>query len=337
MVVTKHNGNSKKSVENDSQEVKAMKKDMKTKATASFTRKINSSDAVMYATKWDGEHSNEEVSLRVSTVSKPFSPARDICSLPSDMDTLVVKCNVKFLGNIGESCTCNVIEISNKINHNVADYIERTGVKELASRYAHNIASARFLGKNRIGAENIAVVIEADDLKLTVNAYDYPLRNFEHSDELEPLVEKIAKALAGKDKFLTIKVKAYAQLGYQALVYPSKEWLSNQDNNKSVALFNLGEVAALHSQQIDNAIRTIDTWYDGFGTDDGIGPLAVNPYGASRSHHKNFRNISDGTDFYTLLNKFVDGESLSESEEHFVIAMLICGGKFKIVSKSALS
>ena len=27
MVVTKHNGNSKKSVENDSQEVKAMKKD----------------------------------------------------------------------------------------------------------------------------------------------------------------------------------------------------------------------------------------------------------------------------------------------------------------------
>ena len=38
MVVTKHNGNSKKSVENDSQEVKAMKKDMKTKEILIYCR-----------------------------------------------------------------------------------------------------------------------------------------------------------------------------------------------------------------------------------------------------------------------------------------------------------
>ena len=310
-----------------------MKKKMFDKPSVVFTQKLATSDAYMYGMNWDEKNRNEMVPLSVVPVTKANLKTEDTCSLPPNMDTLMAKFNMTVLGDIGVSCAGNVRAVEEKLRHSVANYVETTGLRELAYRYAYNIASARFLWRNRLSADNITVVIEAGDVKLTVDAYDYSLNCFEQKDELEPLAVKIAETLAGKDTTLKISVTTYAQIGCGMPVYPSEELVKEKDNNRSKVLYQNGGVAAIHSQKIGNAIRTIDTWYDGFGTDDGIGPLAVNPYGASRSHHKNFSNISDGTDFYTLLNKFVDGESLSEGEEHFVVAMLIRGGKFEFVGK----
>ncbi|SFB07184.1 type I-F CRISPR-associated protein Csy3 [Selenomonas ruminantium] len=310
-----------------------MKKKMFDKPSVVFTKKLATSDAYMYGTNWDEEHRNEMVPISVVPVIKANLKTEDTCSLPPNMDTLMVKFNMTVLGDIGVSCAGNAREFEEKLRHSVANYVEKTGLRELAYRYAYNIASARFLWRNRLSADNITVVIEAGDVKLTVDAYDYSLKSFEYKDELEPLAAKIAETLAGKDTLLKISVKAYAQVGYGSHVFPSEELVKEKDNNRSKVLYQNGGVAAMHTQKIGNAIRTIDTWYDDFGTDKGAGPLAVEPFGHSHSRYQDFRNIADGNDFYTLLNKFVNGESLSEGEEHFVVAMLIRGGTFEVVDK----
>ena len=266
-------------------------------------------------------------------LTKPILKTEDACSLPFDMDTLMVKFNMSIFGNVGVSNAGNVPQFADVLAENVGKYIEKSGMKELAYRYAYNIAAARFLWRNRVGADKIDVVIETGDMKLTVDAFDYPLNSFEYKDELEPLAAKIAETLAGKDTLLKIDVKAYAQIGCGMPVYPSEELVKEKDNNRSKVLYQNGGVAAMHTQKIGNAIRTIDTWYDDFGTDKGVGPLPVEPFGHAHSRYQDFRNIADGNDFYTLLNKFVNGESLSEGEEHFVVAMLIRGGKFEVVDK----
>ncbi len=310
-----------------------MKKKMFDKPSVVFTKKLATSDAYMYGTNWDEEHRNEMVPISVVPVIKANLKTEDTCSLPPNMDTLMVKFNMTVLGDIGVSCAGNAREFEEKLRHSVANYVEKTGLRELAYRYAYNIASARFLWRNRLSADNITVVIEAGDVKLTVDAYDYSLKSFEHKTELEPLAAKIAETLAGKDTTLKISVKTYAQIGCGMPVYPSEELVKEKDNNRSKVLYQNGGVAAIHSQKIGNAIRTIDTWYDAFGTDKGAGPLAVEPLGYSHPRYQDFRNIADGNDFYTLLNKFVNGESLSEGEEHFVVAMLIRGGTFEVVDK----
>lgn len=311
-----------------------MKKILYSKPTVVLTQKLSPSIAYMYGTNWDEEHRNEMVPISVVPVIKANLMAEDTCSLPFNMDTLMVRFNMVVFSDIGVSCAGNAREFEKKLRHSVANYVEKTGLRELAYRYAYNIASARFLWRNRLSADNITVVIEAGDVKLTVDAYDYSLKSFEYKDELEPLAAKIAETLAGKDTHLYIDVKAYAQIGCGLPVFPSEEFVANkEDNGKSKVLYQHSGIAAMHSQKIGNAIRTIDTWYDDFGTDKGVGPLAVEPFGHSYSRYQDFRNIADGNDFYTLLNKFVNGESLSEGEEHFVVAMLIRGGKFEVVDK----
>ncbi len=47
---------------------------------------------------------------------------------------------------------------------------------------------------------------------------------------------------------------------------------------KSKILYHVNDVAAMHSQKIGNAIRTIDTWYPDF--EKHKKPIAIDPYGA---------------------------------------------------------
>ena len=338
---------------------KAKTAEKATKITApsvlAFERKLSPSDGYMYATNWSDNHDNEMVPLALSeatvlgTVSnyqKPTAdkdPAKlnakvsvaniqtiDQCFLPEDMDTLVIKFNMAIFGNVGVPHACNEPKFADVLAENVDKYIKSTGMKELAYRYAYNLASAHFLWRNRLSAENIAVVIETGDLKLTVDAFDYPLNSFEHKAELEPLAAKIAETLAGKDTLLKISVKAYAQIGCGLPVYPSEEFVANKEaDDKSKVLYQNGGVAAMHSQKIGNAIRTIDTWYDDFGTDKGVGPLAVEPFSSVPTRATAFRLPNSKRDFYYLFyDKFTAGEELPEDDAHFIMANLVRGGVF---------
>ena len=86
--------------------------------------------------------------------------------------------------------------------------------------------------------------------------------------------------------------------------------------------------AAIHSQKIGNALRTIDTWYPDYANET-IGPIAIDPYGAVTNLGTAFRKPKSKSDFFTLFDKYVREEKLeNEEQEHYVMAVLVRGGVF---------
>ena len=86
-------------------------------------------------------------------------------------------------------------------------------------------------------------------------------------------------------------------------------------------------IAAMHSQKISNALRTIDTWYPDY--EDGIGPIAIETYGSVTALGRAYRTPKDKKDFYTLFDAWSTGNELScEEDEHYVMAVLVRGGVF---------
>jgi len=128
---------------------------------------------------------------------------------------------------------------------------------------------------------------------------------------------------------LLITVDAYALVGKAQEVYPSEELvLDKGKGDKSKILYHVNDVAAMHSQKIGNALRTIDTWYPDFD-EAQIGPIAIEPYGAVTNLGKAFRAPKEKADFYTLFDRFALGEKLADkNQEHYVMAVLIRGGVF---------
>ena len=321
----------------------------------SFEKKLVVSDGYMYGTCWDDDHKSKAEPLKLveksvrGTISnrlktaKESDPAKldaaianpnpqrvDACALGMEQDTLKLTFSIKVLNGVEKPSACNNAAFAHSYADAAKGYMEKTGFKELAYRYAYNIASGRFLWRNRLGAEQLEVCVKADDWKQKFSGYDYSLRDFSEHKELEALAEKIAAVLAGKEPYLFIEVEAYAKLGKGQEVYPSEEMVFDKGkSNKSKILYQVNGVAAMHSQKLGNALRTIDTWYPSFGSAVGAGPIAIEPYGAVTTLGKAFRTPKEKVDFYTLFDKFALGEPLaSVEEEHFVMAVLVRGGVF---------
>ena len=263
-------------------------------------------------------------------VENPNLQQVDSCALGMEQDTLKMSFTIKVLSGVEKPSACNNAAFAQSYAEVAKGYMEKNGFTELAYRYAYNIASARFLWRNRLGAEKIEVCVKVGEWTQKFNAYDYSLREFTACEELKALGEKIATALTGKEPYQFIEVECYAKLGMGQEVYPSEELVFDKGNSrKSKILYHVNGVAAMHSQKLGNAIRTIDTWYPAFSTDEGAGPIAVEPYGAVTTLGKAFRNPKEKVDFYTLFDKFALGEPLaSVEEEHYVMAVLVRGGVF---------
>lgn len=155
------------------------------------------------------------------------------------------------------------------------------------------------------------------------------MHDFDQIDEkVQNLANQIAQALKGETAYLLIKVEAYALVGKAQEVYPSEELvLDKGKGNKSKILYQVNDVAAMHSQKIGNALRTIDTWYPEF--DDKKTAIAIEPYGAVTNLGKAYRTPKDKVDFFNLFDKYALGESLANTEqEHYVMAVLVRGGVF---------
>lgn len=337
---------------------KAKKEETKVELSSvlAFEKKIVPSDGYMYSVAWDNRHDDNAVSL-VPVVEKsvrgtvsnrcsskfdgkmevPNPHTVDSASLPMSDDTLVLRYTLKFLSGAETPSACNEPGHFNLIKEMGKSYAEKYGYKELAYRYAINIANGRFLWRNRVGADKIEVVVTAniDNKKWVFNAYDFSLKNFEQGSELvEDLSSIIADTLSGKRDFLLLQIKACVQLGKGQEVYPSEELIFDKGKStKGKILYEKDNTAAIHSQKIGNAIRTIDTWYPGDGQNI-IRPIAVEPYGAVTNLGKAFRIPRDGKDFYTLFDRYSSGHPFESDEDaHYVMAVLVRGGVFGKSSK----
>ncbi|ENV43128.1 MULTISPECIES: type I-F CRISPR-associated protein Csy3 [Acinetobacter] len=330
------------------------------KAVASvlaFEKKLVPSDGYFYGTTWANRTEQSALKLIEKSVRGTISnrlkaadadPLKldakvenanlqivDACALAEHQDTLKVAFTLKVLGGIEQPSACNNETFLNSYKEVAKNYIQTHGFVELAKRYALNIANARFLWRNRVGAEKIEVVVKVNESDaVTFNAFDYKLHDFDCVDaKVQNLADQIAQALKGEIPYLLIKVEAYALVGKAQEVYPSEELvLDKGKGDKSKILYQVNDVAAMHSQKIGNALRTIDTWYPDF--EEQKSAIAIEPYGAVTNLGKAYRTPKAKQDFFSLFDKYALGESLENIEqEHYVMAVLVRGGVFGQSSK----
>jgi CRISPR-associated protein Csy3 len=323
-----------------------------------FEKKLVPSDGYMYGTTWD-ERNEKAVPLKLieksvrgtishrlkkamqsdpakldAEVEKPNLQTVDNCALGTDQDTLKLQFTLKVLSGVEFPSACNNSEFNKTYMTAARKYIEVEGFRELARRYATNIANARFLWRNRLGAENIEVKVKAlnNDTGATwiFDSTTIGIRGFNSDDsQIISLAAKIAEALSGKTTFLLLEIVAFAKVGKAQDVYPSEELVLDKGRGKkSKILYAIDGIAGMHSQKIGNALRTIDTWYPEFD-EAQIGPIAIEPYGAVTNLRKAYRTPTAKADFYTLFDHFARGGSLERKEdEHYVMAVLVRGGVF---------
>lgn len=325
-----------------------------------FEKKLVASDGYMYGTNWDERAvisplKLQEKSVR-GTISNRLKPAIqndpmklnaevekanlqrvDSCALEPEQDTLKLHFSLKVLGGIAKPSACNNALFKQSYSAAAKDYINNKGFGELSRRYAMNIANARFLWRNRVGAEAIEVQVNASNKSVnesfTFDATQFTTRNFDEGSNpsVSNLAALIADALASEDDYLLLDIHCYAKVGRAQEVYPSEELvLDKGKGEKSKILYDVNEIAAMHSQKIGNALRTIDTWYPEFANAEAsAGPIAIEPYGAVTNLGKAYRTPKDKQDFYTFFDKWARGESLErEEDEHYVMAVLVRGGVF---------
>lgn len=257
----------------------------------------------------------------------------DNAALPFNADTLKVSWTLRVLGNLAQSSACNNPEYDGKLGTLINGYSEEHQFDELAKRYATNIANGRFLWRNRIGAENVRILVYLEEEKdpLEFNAYDFKLSNFDNNDsDLNKLASVIKQGLSDTtgEKFTFIKVIAFSKLGNGQQVYPSQD-MNMEKSEKGKVLYKLNtnsdnEIAAMHSQKIGNAIRTIDNWHS---QADKSGPIAIEPYGSVTVRGRAYRPLNNGS-FYKVLENWMNDKEPNDPEKHYMIATLIRGGVF---------
>lgn len=327
---------------------------IKTASVLAFERKLANSDALMFAGKWgelDEAMSWQPIGVKEKAVRGTISnrmkaglasdPLKidaeiqkanlqrvDTAALPFDVDTLKLQFTLRVLGNLSSPSVCNDQDYQVALTKVIHDYRTQHGFATLAARYAENLANGRFLWRNRIGAESIVVHVSYDNRRWVFKAEELNLRRFSTpSGDLAELASVIEKGLDG-DTSVLLKVEAFAKLGEGQEVFPSQELVldNSRDNKKSKILYQVGGIAALHSQKIGNALRTVDDWYPNA---EDLGPIAVEPYGSVTSKGKAYRQPKDKMDFYTLLDNWVTKDKEPDNEQqHYVMAVLIRGGVF---------
>lgn len=333
---------------------------LKTASVLAFERKLDPSDALFHAGNWDERDTADgwqAVSIREKSVrgtisnrlkAKDQDPAKldaaienpnlqtvDVATLTSDADTLKVVFTLRVLGGTGKPSACNDADYLNKLLATVRTYADTHGFGELGRRYAFNLANGRFLWRNRIGAERVEVRVAhlvggAPQEAWTFDALALPLRSFDVPSEatgaLDGLARLITDGLAGQQHVL-LQVTAFVRIGAGQEVFPSQELILDRGRgDKSKTLYEVGGIAGIHSQKIGNALRTIDTWYEGA---DEMGPIAVEPYGSVTTQGKAYRQPKQKLDFYNLLDSWIIKDQTPPTEQqHFVIATLVRGGVF---------
>ncbi len=334
-----------------------MANEIKTASVLAFERKLDPSDALFYAGDWTSRNNHQHwspvvikeksvrgtISNRLKTkdqdpakldaaIENPNLQTVDVASLPSESDTLKVTFTLRVLPGTGKPSACNDADYQAKLLQTVDGYVNATGFSVLAKRYVSNLANGRFLWRNRIGAESVEIhVAHLRDGQVatgwTFDALQFSLRDFDSgTSDLDALAKVVEQGLAGTQHVL-LQITAFVRIGAGQEVFPSQELILERGRgDKSKTLYEVNKVAAIHSQKIGNALRTIDTWYEGAGE---LGPIAIEPYGSVTTQGKAYRQPKQKMDFYNLLDSWVLKDKVPELEQqHYVVATLIRGGVF---------
>lgn len=293
-----------------------------------------------------GKQENEQ------EIAKKLDPANaniqtiDVCYLPDEVDTFYLAFSLTITHHSAAPGACNDADYHALLTTFTKSYRDKQGFDELAGRYLQNLINARWFWRNRYAANK--------QVEITINGEKETRYAFESKPDLEAdyrqqkgyadLKNKIAQALAGESDVLRLSVVGSGILGFGQEVYPSQEFVEGK-KDKTLASVKRGDdtrQAAMHSQKIGNAIRTIDDWHSKAAE---YGKIAIEPYGVvpARSEAVRLPKTKDAQkrDLYSSLKTLDvltqavnDAESGKLPDEaHYVMACLIRGGVYSGESK----
>lgn len=247
------------------------------------------------------------------------------CTLSTECDTLRIDYGIKVLPVKDGMYSCSDYAYRTAIYQKIDEYIAKDGFLTLAKRYVNNIANARFLWRNRKGAEAIETIVTIGNKEYPAfDAKDFDLDVFvDNNKTINDIARQVADTFAGKQEYLNMYITCFVKIGCAMEVYPSQEMTIDEEKGKQLFVFEGS--AGMHSQKISNALRTIDTWYPDYAAYEF--PIPVENYGASRAVGIAFR--PDTKSFYKLIDKLVlKNEDIPIEDKHYVMAVLIRGGMF---------
>ncbi|MEN9501648.1 MAG: hypothetical protein RI964_933 [Pseudomonadota bacterium] len=273
-------------------------------------------------------------------LAKQLDPANaniqriDVCYLPDAVDTFCLRFSVTFAAHSLAAGACNEPEYAKALEQFAQSYKDKGGYDELAGRYLQNILNGRWLWRNRYAAEK-SVTLSYEGQTLTFAMATDLEADYRAALGYSALRTALAGALSGERGVLRLQVTAGGVLGFGQEVYPSQEFVEGKKDKTLASVKVAGDVrqAAMHSQKIGNALRTIDDWHVRAAD---YGKIAVEPYGVVAQRAEAVRLPNSKNDLYTYLK---DLATLTErvvaanagalpAEAHYVMACLIRGGVY---------
>ncbi len=265
---------------------------------------------------------------------------------------LVLRTRLLVLNKFMVPHSCNQPTFSLKHREALSSVIAAGGIAELARRYALMLATGDWAWRNAMEAESVEIrvrvrgheqplvfknVLLADEAPFDFESPDYATAK----EALTALAKVIESALLSRSKRGTcLRVEAVLQMGPGARVYPSQEWASEHVKKESKVRWPGGEgvtrvlaklpnaanagQALINDRKVGNQLRSIDTWH---GVDN-VGPIPVEPYGASSHKTEALRKTT--TSAFSLLAAVADGRTLTPDEGLFYAATCIRGGVFGV-------
>lgn len=238
---------------------------------------------------------------------------------------------------------------------------------ELAKRYFWNMINGRTLWRNRIGSDietllsspsvrlknikwPVTIHFSEGDISTYIPGYEEQLtvtyENDGQSVQIDPvefcneIFQAISDALRGKRMPAIFSVDNRIDVIAGLPVYPSQEFLPGASKTLYVVEQNGIKHAALHSQKIGNAIRTIDNWY---GKDDNVMVTPVEFFGFNKEqgvalrHVKNAKRTGQTLCIYyhildnaEHLSEVLSGKAPMTSQDHkdilYLLAVMCRGG-----------
>lgn len=176
---------------------------------------------------------------------------------------------LRVLGNLSTPSVCNDMAYQEALSGVIEGYISEHGFKELALRYALNLANGRFLWRNRIGAEQIQVKVTANETSWTFNSHDFSLRQFDQGQAaVTQLAAIIEQGLSAKE-WVMLTVEAQVRLGAGQEVFPSQELVLDSNSSKvacytrwlALPVFTLRRLAMLYVPLIPGIQRLMNWGY----------------------------------------------------------------------------
>lgn len=276
----------------------------------------------------------------------------EIARLPVDCDQLIIEAGLRIMPNAAQPSATDSPDSYEAFAKLAKLYSEAGGFEVLAARYLENIANGRFAWRNRTLSNAASVVVNFGENRIVFDPFALnpdeilgldAVKNAlveGAANDVDALIDHMARGLRETPVDLT-----FAWIGSvlpNTEVYPSQEYKYTADKAEKGAPSRLlasirsrieGEMirqAAMHSQKIGAALRSIDDWHDS----PFYGAIPVNPFGgvqeagiALRHQNKKAPSLYDLTKKPALFLEDLENGVLTDNT-HFLMACLIRGGVY---------